>query len=320
MDATRRQLLRGFAASSLAVGVPGWAQQQKTLKMVVPLTPGTTPDTIARVIGPILRSKLDMHYMVDNRPGASGMVGMSHVAKSNDPATLLIVPATTTTLPLFYKNVDFDVLNDFTPITQVVSSSFVLVVHKDVPVNNLAEFARWAKTRNGEFYASPGNGTHHHLCMELLKQSMQLPLQHVPYRGSAPAFADLIAGQVSTSFLPIQVAKSMQQQGRIKILGGSLRDRHPGFPDIPSLHEQGATNFHVDPWYAVWGAPKMPAALVTQYRDAIIAALNDAGVKENLTKQGLIVKTSTPEELVALAKAELELWTRVVREANIRPD
>ena len=315
----RRTILGGIAATGLG-GVGVAMAQQKIIHMVVPLTPGTTPDTIARAIGPSLQTLLNAGYVVDNRVGASGMIGMSSVAKSNDPGTLMIVPATTLTLPLFYKQVDFDVIESFTPITQVCSTSFVLVVHKDVPANNLSEFVAWAKANKGSFYASPGLGTHHHLCMELLKQSMNISLEHVAYKGSAPAVTDVLGGQVPTMFLPIQVAVPQAKAGRIKIIGGSLRERHPDFKDIPSLHEQGATNYNVDPWYAIWGTPKMPAALVQQYRTAINASLSDPAVKESFHKQGLIVKTGTPVELLALAKTEMALWTRVVREANIKPE
>jgi len=315
----RRTILGGIAATGLS-GMGLAMAQQKTIHMIVPLTPGTTPDTIARAIGPAMQTQLNSGYVVENKAGASGMIGMNAVAKSNDPSTLMIVPATTLTLPLFYKQVDFDVIESFTPITQICSTSFVLVVHKDIPANNLREFVVWAKANKGGFYASPGLGTHHHLCMELLKQAMGFPLEHVAYKGSAPAVTDVLGGQVPTMFLPIQVAVPQAKAGRVKIIAGSLRERHPDFKDIPSLHEQGATNYNVDPWYAVWGTPKMPAALVQQYRTAISASLADPAVKESFQKQGLIVKTGTPAELLTLAKAEMQLWTRVVREANIKPE
>lgn len=294
--------------------------QKKLLRMVVPLTPGTTPDTIARAIGPVIQARLGMDYVVENKAGASGMIGMDFVAKSADPGTLLMVPATTVTLPLFYKTIDFDVIDSFTPITQIASTSFVLVVHKDVPATNLKEFVAWAKSRPDLFYASPGKGTHHHLYMELLKQSVGVQLEHVAYKGSTPAVNDLLGGQVPTMFMPIQVAVPLREAGRLKIIGGSLRERHPVFSDIPSLHELGAVNYHADTWYSVWGTSRMPAAQVEQYRAAIAAAFSDAAVKENLTKQGLVIKLSTPAELVALTKAESALWTRVVRESNIKPE
>jgi tripartite-type tricarboxylate transporter receptor subunit TctC len=316
----RRTVLKGAIAGALASRLGAAWAQQKLLRMIVPLTPGTTPDLIGRAIGPAMQSQLDMNYIVDNRPGASGMIGMNYVAKSTDPGMLMIVPATTLTLPMFYKQVDFDVINGFSPITQVSSTSFVLVVHKDIPAKNLPEFITWAKTTKNNFYASPGVGTHHHLCMLMLEQACNISLEHVPYKGSSQAFTDLVGGQIPTMFMPIQVAVPLARAGQLKIIGGSLRYRHPAFPDIPTLQEQGAANYHVDPWYAVWGPPKMPPALVAQYRTAIMAALKDPGVKESLNKEGLILKTTTPEELLTLAKNETQMWSRVTQAAHVKPE
>ena len=294
--------------------------QQRLLKIVVPLTPGTTPDLIARAIGPLLGQRLDINFTVDNRVGASSMIGMSYVAKSTDPNTLMIVPATTVTLPLLYKSVDFDVINSFTPITQVTSTSFVLVVGPNVPVKNLSDFVSWTKSNKNQFYASPGSGTHHHLSMELLKQITGAEIEHVAYKGSAPAFNDFLSGQVPAMFMPIQVAVPLSQVGKLRIIGGSLKERHPHFPDIPSLHELGAKDFNVDPWYSVWGPPNLSKNLVENYRNAIISALNDNSIKESFQKQGLIIKTTTPSELVSLTKAEFALWSRVIGLTNIKPE
>jgi tripartite-type tricarboxylate transporter receptor subunit TctC len=323
MSITRRHLINATLASCAAlasVSMRPALAQSKLLKLVVPLTPGTTPDTIARAIGPIVAARLDMNMVVENRVGASGLIGMSSVAKSNDPATLMVVPATTVTLPLLYKNVDFDVLGGFSPITQATSSSFVLCVHASTNVKTFAEFVSWAKAGPKHMYASPGNGTHHHLMMELLKQMAGFDLEHIPYKGSAPAVNDFVGGQVPAMFLPIQVAVPWAAQGRIRILGGSLKERHPGFPDIPSLHELGVKDYQVDPWFAIWGTPNMPTALVESYRAAINAALNDASVKANFAKQGLLIKTGSPAELLEAARAEQALWTRVVGRLNIKPE
>lgn len=294
--------------------------QQKILKIVVPLTPGTTPDLIARAIGPSLAQKLDINVTVDNRVGASSMIGMSYVAKTTDPNTLMIVPATTVTLPLLYKSVDFDVINSFTPITQVTSTSFVLVVGPNIPVRNLNDFVIWTKSTKNQFYASPGSGTHHHLSMELLKQLTGAEIEHVAYKGSAPAFNDFLSGQIPAMFMPIQVAVPLSQAGKLRIIGGSLKDRHPHFPEIPSLHELGAKDFNVDPWYSIWGPPNLPKNLVESYRSAIVASLNESSIKESFQKQGLIIKTTTPSELVSLTKAEFGLWSRVIGLTNIKPE
>jgi tripartite-type tricarboxylate transporter receptor subunit TctC len=314
----RRTLL--LAATAAAALPPAHAQRSDTLRIVVPFTPGTTPDTLARALTPQLQARLGLNPVTDNKPGASGMIGMSAVAKTTDMNTLMVVTSTTTTLPLFYRQVDFDVINGFTPITQLCSSSFVLAVHKDVPASNLEEFVRWAKANPGQFYASPGNGTHHHLFMELLLQTTGVKLAHVPYKGAAPAVNDLLGGQVPTMFLPIQAAVPLREQGRIRIVGSSLRQRHPAFPQIPSLAEQGARNYDGDPWFSMWGPPRMPAAQVEQFRTAIVAALADPALKDTFTQQGLIIETTTPAELLARTRAESALWTRVVREANIKPE
>jgi tripartite-type tricarboxylate transporter receptor subunit TctC len=292
----------------------------KQLRLVVPLTPGTTPDTVARAISPHLQRRLDVPVLVDNRPGASEMIGMGYVARVQDDATLMITPSTTLTLPMFYKGVDFDVLKSFAPVTLVVSTSFVLVVASNVPARNLGEFISWAKSSPEVFYASPGSGTHHHLCMELFKQATGLRLAHVPYKGSAQAVSDVVAGHVPTMFMPIQVAAPLESDGRIRILGGSLRKRHPTYPGVPSLQELGVRDFEVDPWYGVWGPKRMPTETVLRYRDAIVAALSEPDVKASFDKQGLIVNTSTPAELQQIAQREFALWARVTKAANIVPE
>lgn len=315
---TRRKLLAaGVAGAALPFA---HAQRGGVLRIVVPFTPGTTPDTLARALAPQLQSRLGVDPLVDNKPGASGMIGMQAVATAADANTLMVVTSTTTTLPLFYNQVPFDVVNGFTPITQLCSSAFVLTVHKDVPAGNLADFTSWAKANPGQFYASPGNGTHHHLFMELLLQTLGVKLQHAPYKGAAPAMNDLLGGQVPAMFLPIQVAVPLRDQGRIRIVGSSLRERHPAFPQIPSLAEQGARNYHGDPWFSVWGPPRMPAAQAEQVRTAVVAALAEPALKGSFAQQGLIVVTTTPAELQERTRAEQALWTRVVREANIKPE
>jgi tripartite-type tricarboxylate transporter receptor subunit TctC len=323
-EESRRTAIKKSALAACAFLTPQFFHkaiaQQRLLKIVVPLTPGTTPDLIARAIGPLVGQRLDINFTVDNRVGASSMIGMSYVAKTTDTNTLMIVPATTVTLPLLYKTVDFDVINSFTPITQVTSTSFVLVVGPQIPVKNLNDFVVWTKTNKNQFYASPGSGTHHHLSMELLKQITGAEIEHIAYKGSAPAFNDFLSGQIPAMFMPIQVAVPLNQAGKLRIIGGSLKERHPNFPDIPSLHELGAKDFNVDPWYSVWGPPNLSKNLIESYRNAIISSLNDNSIKDTFQKQGLIIKTTTPSELVALTKAEFALWSRVIGLTNIKPE
>lgn len=324
MRSSRRHFLKLTAISATGIysacSSLNSLAQQKLLKIIVPLTPGTTPDLIARAIGPYLAQKLDTNFTVDNRAGASSMIGMNYVAKTTDLNTLMIVPATTVTLPYLYKNIDFDVINGFTPITQVTSTSFVLVVGPNIPVKNLTEFVLWTKNNKNLFYASPGNGTHHHLSMELLKQMTGADIEHVAYKGSAPAFNDFLSSQIPAMFMPIQVAVPLSHAGKLRIIGGTLKERHPNFPDIPSLHELGAKEFNVDPWYSVWGPPNLPKSMVEAFRNAIISTLTEPVIKENFLKQGLIIKTSSPSELIAFTRAESALWAKVIGLTNIKPE
>jgi tripartite-type tricarboxylate transporter receptor subunit TctC len=202
----------------------------------------------------------------------------------------------------------------------VTSTSFVLVVGPQLGVKNLSDFVSWTKNNKNLFYASPGNGTHHHLSMELLKQMTGAEIEHVAYKGSAPAFNDFLSSQVPAMFMPIQVAVPLSQAGKLKIIGGTLKDRHPHFPDIPSLHELGAKDFNVDPWYSIWGPPNLTKNMVDSYRNAILSTLMESSIKENFLKQGLIIKTSTPAELITLTRAESALWSKVIGLTNIKPE
>jgi tripartite-type tricarboxylate transporter receptor subunit TctC len=317
----RRSFLATAGAAGLSLTLPAFAQSGP-VRIVIPFTPGTTPDTLARLMQEPLQKLWQTSVVVENKPGASGMIGMGDVARARDANALMVVSSTTTTLPFFYKTMEFDVLTSFTPITSLISSSFVLAVGKDVPVGEgkLTEFISWAKSSPNAFYGSPGNGTHHHLFMEMLLQLLDMRLTHVPYKGFAPALNDLLGGQVAAMFMPIQIAVPQRAAGRLKIIGGSLRARHPDFPDIPSLDELGAKGYDADPWYAVWGGPKVSAEQAEKYRETIIAAMNDPEVKSNLPKQGLILKTSTRDELQRMAQAEFDMWKRVIQTAQIKPE
>jgi len=169
-------------------------------------------------------------------------------------------------------------------------------------------------------YGSPGNGTHHHFCMELLKLQAGLDIVHVPYKGSAPAENDLIAGVIPTMFLPVHVALPKIKAGQIKVLGESLKERHPLFPDIPSLHEQGVTGYDVDLWIGVWAPPGMPADLLAKYNSEIRAIVALPEMREQLASQGLVPNTGTPEQFAKLVKDDFEKWGKVIRDAKIRAD
>ncbi|HEY6241687.1 MAG TPA: tripartite tricarboxylate transporter substrate binding protein [Burkholderiales bacterium] len=320
---SRRRML---AALAIAAAAPFRAFSQglskRPVRIIVSFTPGVGPDIVARLLAPKLQARWDQPFFVENRPGASGTIGTEIVVKSPpDGHTIMVGPASIVTAPHLYPQIPYDVVKDLTAITSVGSTSLALVVHKSVPVGTAQEFIAWVRSQPGKLnYGSPGNGTHHHLCMELLKLQAGLDIVHVPYKGSAQAENDLIAGIIPTMFLPIHVALPKIKAGQVKVLGESLKERHPLFQNIPSLHEQGVTGYDVDLWLGVWAPPGLPPEMLARYNAEIRAIVADPDTREQLAKQGLVPNTGTPEEFAKLVKDDFQKWGKVIREAHIKAD
>jgi len=323
-DPFRRRVLAALAGAVAAAPFGAFAQgiSKRPVRIVVPFTPAAGPDIVARLLAPRLQARWDQPFFVENKPGASGTIGTEIVVKSPpDGHTLMVGPASIVTAPHLYPKISYDVIKDLSAVTNVGSTSLALVVHKSVPVSTAREFIAWVKSQPGKLnYGSPGNGTHHHLCMELLKLQAGLDIVHVPYKGSAQAENDLIAGVIPTMFLPVHVALPKIKAGQIKVLGESLKGRHPLFPDIPSLHEQGVTGYDVDLWIGVWAPPGMSADLVAKYNSEIRAIVALPEMREQLASQGLVPNTGTPEQFAKLVKDDFEKWGKVIRDAKIKAD
>ncbi len=321
---SRRRFLRAMAAAAAAAPAGTFAQglSKRPVRIIVPFTPAAGPDIVARLLAPKLQSRWDQPFFVENRPGASGTIGTEMVVKAPaDGHTIMVGPASIVTAPHLYSKIAYNVVKDLTPVTSIGSTSLALVVHKSVPVNTAQEFIAWVKSQPGKLnYGSPGNGTHHHLCMELLKLSAGIDIVHVPYKGSAQAENDLIAGVVPAMFLPIHVALPKIRAGQIKVLGESLKERHPLFPDIPSLHEQGVTGYDVDLWIGVWAPPGLPADILSKYNSEIRAVVAEPEMRNQLASQGLVPNTGTPEQFAKLVKDDYDKWGKIIRQAKIAPD
>jgi tripartite-type tricarboxylate transporter receptor subunit TctC len=310
------------AAAATPRGAFAQSVSKRPVRIIVPFTPAAGPDIVARLLAPKLQSRWDQPFFVENRPGASGTIGTEMVVKAPaDGHTIMVGPASIVTAPHLYSKIAYNVIKDLTPITSIGSTSLALVVHKSVPVNTAQEFIAWVKSQPGKLnYGSPGNGTHHHLCMELLKLSAGIDIVHVPYKGSAQAENDLIAGVIPTMFLPIHVALPKIRAGQIKVLGESLKERHPLFPDIPSLDEQGVSGYDVDLWIGVWAPPGMPADMLARFNSEIRAVVAEPEMRSQLAGQGLVPNTGTPEQFAKLAKDDYEKWGKIIRQAKIAPD
>ena len=323
MDPLRRRLLAYAGAGALSGPVAAFAQglSGRPVRFILGQTAATTPDFIARTLAQRMQAKWNQPFLVENRGGAGGAIGLDAVAKSPpDGHTLTVSVNSTLTLPLFFK-IDFDVLDSFTPISLLATNIFALAVHPSVPAKSYAEFVDWAKREGPKAnYGSPGNGTHHHLLMESLKLRTGLELTHIPYKGSAPAFTDLIGGQIAAMFVPLGVALTLGGGGKMRALGGSARERSPIAPSLPSLHEQGLTGFDFFAWFSAWGPAGLPQEIVARYNSAFHEILAEPEVRERLAKQGATPRPSTPRELDKLNREDYQVLAKLVKDAKIKGD
>ena len=294
----------------------------RPIRIIVPYTPGTGIDILARVIGQRLSDKLNVAVVVDNRPGASGNIGTEAVSKAPpDGYTLLATASTLVTNVALQKSVPYDPLRGFTPIGPMAIGNLALVVNVSVPVRSVKELVALAKAKPGELnYASPGSGTPHHLAAELFKLQFGVNMTHVPYKGTAGAVTDLLGGQVQVMFLPVHVALPHVQSGKLRMLASGGSHRSPATPDVPSLADEGVTDIDVDIWYALLGPPSLAKDQVALLNSQLNAILREADVRDNLLKQGLNPVPGTPEDLTRMIETDLERWTRVVRAAKIEAD
>ncbi len=319
----RSRLRRRLVLSSLAIPFTALAQglSARPVRIILGQTAATTPDLIARILAPKMQASWNQPFIVENRGGAGGAIGLDAVAKAPpDGHTLTVSVNSTLTLPLFFK-IDFDILNSFTPISLLAQNIFALAVHPSVPAKNFGEFLDWAKREGPKAnYGSPGNGTHHHLIMESLKLRTGLELTHIPYKGSAPAFTDLVGGQIAAMFVPLGTAITLGGSGKIRVIGGSGQERSLLAPGIPSLHEQGVSGFNFSSWFSAWGPAGMAQDIVARYNTAFREILVQPDVRDALGKQGVSVRLSTPQELDRLNREDYEILAKLVKDAKIRGD
>jgi tripartite-type tricarboxylate transporter receptor subunit TctC len=293
----------------------------RPIKLIVPFTPGTGIDILARVWGQKLQERLKNPVVIENRPGASGNIGTEAVARAPaDGYTLLMTATTLVQSAVLHKTVPYDP-KAMTPIGLAAIGNLALVANPAVPARSVSELVALVKAQPGRFnYASPGSGTPHHLAMELLKLRFGLHLVHVPYKGSAGAVTDLLGGQIQLMFLPVHVALPLVQSGKLVMLASGGARRSPATPDVPSLAESGVKDIDVDIWYALLGPAGLAPDVVALLNGELAAILHDPEVRAGLLKQGLDPVTGTPAELARLIETDLERWGRVVREAHIAAD
>ena len=292
----------------------------RPIRLIVPFPPGGTTDILARLIGPRLTETFKQPVVVDNRSGASGMIGGEAIAKApGDGHTLGIIISAHAISPALFAKSPFDPARDFTPITVLISVANAISVHPSVPATSLKQLVALAKARPGALsFGSAGTGTGVHLTGELFKSVAHIDITHVPYKGGGPALADLVAGQIPMGVQNISTIMSHVRSGRIRALGVSSLERSPALPDVPTIASQGFPGFEAREWYGVVAPGGTPRATVTRLNQEIVRIINLPEIRSRLLDLGADIVGDSPEQFSALMKAELVKWSKLLRETGIR--
>ena len=295
----------------------------KPIRIIVPFTPGTGIDILARTLGEKMGEDWKIAVIVENKPGASGNIGTEAAAKAQPDGYALLMTASTIVLNRsLFKSIPYDPVKDFAPVAPLAIGRLALVTHPSVAAKSVNEFVALAKREPGKLnYGSPGNGTPHHLAMELFKSRTGIDVVHVPYKGTAGAVSDLIGGQIQVMFLPVHVALPFVTAGKLNMLAAGGTERASATPNVPSLAEAaGVRDIDTDIWYALYAPAGTPKAIIDKLNGEMNALLHAPDMAETLARQGLQPTGGTPDELARLTRTDLARWSAVVREAKIQPD
>ncbi|WP_349742163.1 Bug family tripartite tricarboxylate transporter substrate binding protein [Roseateles cavernae] len=322
---SKKKVLAALALGLLAAGgaiAQAWpAKQQVTL--LVPFPPGGSTDMIARTLGPKLQEKLGGSFIVDNKAGAGGTVGASQAKRAAPDGYTVFVSSLGPFVigPHLLKNVGYDPLKDFDYLTIAVQAPNVLAVPANSPHKSFAELLAFIKANPGKMsFASAGNGTSDHLTAELFWQETGTQASHIPYKGGAPAMADLLGGQVDASFMNVNTGLTNIKAGKLRALAITSSKRSPLLPDVPTMEELGHKGVTVYSWQA-FAAPKgISADIKGKLHAALVAGLNDPAVKPKLLELGFEIVGNTPEQFTAFQAAEFARWKKVIETGKITAD
>ncbi len=324
LGAGRRGVLLGAAALPLLARAglaQGWAPV-RPVRIVIGFPPGGGIDILARLIAPKMTEKLGQPVVVENRPGANGLLAMQNVAQGEADGHAILF-GTTGNLAVnaaLYPNAGLDILRDLAPLSLVATLPFVMAVNPAIPANTLAEFIALAKARPGEFnFGSSGNGGLPHLAGELLNAQAGIRTMHIPYRGSAPAYADLIGGRVQFMFDALAIAQPHIESGRVRAIASTGTARMAALPQLPAAKET-LPNFEVVNWYGMAVRSGTPRPILNRLQQEVAAALRQPDVAERAAGLGLDPVGSTPDDFAIFQRAEYEKWAAVIRSADIKPE
>jgi tripartite-type tricarboxylate transporter receptor subunit TctC len=289
------------------------------VRLIVPFAPGGS-DVPARMLAQKLSEKLGQPFVVDNRPGAAGVLGADITAKAApDGYTLLFVTASHAVTAVYYEKLPFDSIRDFTPVGAVGSVPFSLAAHPSLSVSSLKEFVALAKTKPGQLnYSSPGTGSIGHLANVLLAKQTGIQVTHVAYKGTGPAVTALLTGEVQFAMPNLIGALPHLKSGKIRVLGVASAQRAPSAPEIPTFAESGVRGAESGTWYGVLAPRGMPTAIVDVLNREIVAALQTPALREQLATVGVVPETSTPQQFLSFIRSEIEKWGAVMKYAGMK--
>jgi tripartite-type tricarboxylate transporter receptor subunit TctC len=320
----RRQALALAAAGAI---MPAAAQQagfpNKTVRIIVPYTTGGSNDVIARLLAQQLQTQWGQPVVVENRPGAAGNIGSAEVAKAApDGHTLLLTNINITSMnPALIANMPFDPQKDFAPISLLGTTTLALVVHPSVPANTVADLINLAQKEPGKLnYASSGNGSPQHMSAEMFKAMTRTQITHVPYRGAAPAVADVVGGQVQVTVGVVNQLIAHIRSGRLRALGVTSLKRLAQLPEVPTLDEAGVRGYESEIWLGLAAPGATPAPLIEQINQDVRRAMSSPEVVSRLQGQGIDVLLSTPAQMRQRSLDDLKRWGDIIRSAGIKLD
>jgi tripartite-type tricarboxylate transporter receptor subunit TctC len=317
-------LLRLLAAGLLGLAGTNAALTQpyptKPITIVVPFGPGSGTDTVSRLVGQYLGMALNQSVVIENKAGANGAIAATYVARAPaDGHTLLMATNSTHAAnPSLMKNLTYDPVKDFAPLARVGSYIFMLVINPQIPAKTIPELIAYAKDNPGRLSYASGNTTGI-VAGETLKRWAGLDILHVPYKSTPPAINDLLGGRVSMMFIDLTTGLPHVQSGALRALAVTTKERTALLPDLPSLHEAGVTNYDITSYAAVFAPAGTPKEIVTRLNTELRKIVETPDVKEKLTTAGFDAFSSTPDQLDEFVKAQLVLWSRLIKDSGIEP-
>jgi tripartite-type tricarboxylate transporter receptor subunit TctC len=311
-------VLGGRTAAAQTASAQGWPS--RVVKLVVPFTPGGGIDSIGRILGARLTEIWGQQVVIENKPGAGGNIASEFVARSApDGYTMYITAAGLAVNRYLFESINYDPLADFAPVTLICLFPNVLVVPNSSPLRSVGDLVAQAKGEPGKLtFASPGHGSSPHMSAELFKHMAKVNLTHVPYRGASPAYTDVIAGRVDCTFAVMASGLPLVRSGQLRALGVTTAARVATASEIPTIAESGVSGYDTSSWFAFFVPAKTPPEIIAKIHTDTVAVLAEPQIRAKFDALGVVVVGSTPEQLRAHLKAEMERWAPVIKAANIR--